>query len=271
MKRCTRLKETLETNPYSLFVFSLKSRESRTKYTKRISKFFDFINIPDSGIESRFNFFLNKGMQDPKYVLNSTITFLRAQKERIENKEISGGTVRNYVNTIKLLCEVCEFVIPWKKILRGMPRGRRCAFDRAPTLEEIKKIIEYPDRRVKCIVYTMASSGMRLGAWDYLKWGHVKPVYENGEVLVAKIRVYAEEDDEYLTFVSGEAYAAMLDWMDFRKRSGETVNSESWVLRNLWDLESRGQGIASVPKRLKSSGVKRLMERAQYAQGVERS
>jgi hypothetical protein len=58
--------------------------------------------------------------------------------------------------------------------------------------------------------------------------------------------------------------------MNFRKESGESISDESWVLRNLWDLESRGQGIASAPKRLKSSGVKRLMERAQHAQGVRK-
>jgi hypothetical protein len=48
----------------------------------------------------------------------------------------------------------------------------------------------------------MASSGIRLGAWDYLKWGHIKPVFENGEVYAAKVRVYAEEDEEYLTFIN---------------------------------------------------------------------
>jgi hypothetical protein len=36
-----------------------------------------------------------------------------------------------------------------------MPRGRQAAIDRAPTIEEIQKIIEYPDRRIKPIVYTM--------------------------------------------------------------------------------------------------------------------
>lgn len=87
---------------------------------------------------------------------------------------------------------------------------------------------------------------------------------------MAKIRVYADEDEEYFTFITAEAYLSISDWMNFRMKSGESINGESWVLRNLWDLESRGQGIASVPKRLKSSGVKRLMERAQNAQGVRK-
>jgi integrase len=200
----------------------LKSKESRLKYSQRINRFFDFIEIPPGDTAARCKTFLEEGHDDSNYILNRVILFLQAHKEKIENKELASGTVRNYVNTIKLLCEVCEFPIPWKKILRGMPRGRRYASDRAPTIEEIRKIVEYPDRRIKCIVFTMSSSGIRLGAWD------------------------------------------------FRRESGEFIDDESWVLRNLWDLDSRGQGLASVPKRLKSSGVKRLMERAQHAQGVRK-
>jgi hypothetical protein len=66
-----------------------------------------------------------------------------------------------------MFCEVTDIGIPWKKITRGLPKGRMYADDRAPTLEEISKIIEYPDRRIKPIVYTMASSGIRVGAWDF--------------------------------------------------------------------------------------------------------
>lgn len=32
---------------------------------------------------------------------------------------------------------------------RGLPRGRRYTYDGAPTLEEIKKLCEYTDRRIK--------------------------------------------------------------------------------------------------------------------------
>jgi hypothetical protein len=45
-----------------------------------------------------------------------------------------------------------------------MPRARKFALDRIPTIEEIRRLCEYPDRRIKAIIYTMASSGIRVGA-----------------------------------------------------------------------------------------------------------
>jgi antitoxin component YwqK of YwqJK toxin-antitoxin module len=40
-------------------------------------------------------------------------------------------------------------------------------------------------------------------------------------------------------------------------------------MRNLWDVTTpTGKGIASVPVKLKSSGIKRLMERALWGQGI---
>jgi integrase len=92
------------------------------------------------------------------------VGFLQHLKQRVESKEISGTTVRNYVKAIKLFCEMSEILVTWKKIMRGLPRSRSYANDRAPSIEEIRKITDYPDRRIKLIVYLMASSGIRLGA-----------------------------------------------------------------------------------------------------------
>ena len=104
----------------------------------------------------------------------------------MDRKEISGATVRNYAKSIKSFCDMSDIPIPWKKITRGLPRGKKYADDRIPTLEEIRKLVEYPDRRIKAIVYTMASSGIRVGAWDYLKWRHIRPVEKDGEVIAIK-------------------------------------------------------------------------------------
>jgi integrase len=78
-----------------------------------------------------------------------------------------------------------------EKISRGLLRAKNYSDDRIPTIEEIRKLLEYPDRRLKAIIYTMASSGIRLGAWDYLKWGHIRPIKNDGKVVAAKIIVYA--------------------------------------------------------------------------------
>ena len=42
-----------------------------------------------------------------------------------------------------LFCDMNDILIPWKKITRGLPNGRRYADDRAPTIYEIIKIIQY--------------------------------------------------------------------------------------------------------------------------------
>ena len=76
---------------------------------------------------------------------------------------------------------MADISIPWEKITRGIPKGRRYADDRASTSEEIKKMCEYPDRRIKPLIYTMVSSGIRVGAWDYLHWGNIQPIEIDGK------------------------------------------------------------------------------------------
>lgn len=164
---------------------------------------------------------------------------------------------------------------PWKKITRGLPKERRYAADRAPTIEEIKKIMEYPDRRIKAIVLVMSSSGIRLGSWDYLKWANIIPI-KRGEdnkvvVVAAKIIVYAGEEDEYFSFITPEAYQALADWMKYREKCGEIITKDSWLMRDLWDVSKPyGKGLVTRPKKLASLGVKRLMERAIWTQGLRK-
>ena len=51
--------------------------------------------------------------------------------------------MKNRYQSVKLFCEMTDIPpISWKKISRGIPRVRKFADDRAPTLEEISKILE---------------------------------------------------------------------------------------------------------------------------------
>ena len=57
-----------------------------------------------------------------------------------------------------------------------MPKERKYALDRAPTIEELRLLLSNSELRLQAILLTMASSGIRIGAWDYLDWGHVEPI-----------------------------------------------------------------------------------------------
>jgi hypothetical protein len=83
-------------------------------------------------------------------------------------------------------------------ISHSVPRVKKHANDRIPTVEEIKKLIEYPDRRIKPIVLLSVSTGVRVGAWDYMKWKRIIPLKgENGDIIAAKLLVYPNEPEEY--------------------------------------------------------------------------
>jgi hypothetical protein len=85
--------------------------------------------------------------------------FIDFQKERVKRGDISESTISNYYKvTTKLLCEMNCLTLNWKRIRHGLPLGKEASNDRAPTLEEIQKLVTYPDRRIKPIIYTMASS-----------------------------------------------------------------------------------------------------------------
>src|SRR5215218_9896280 len=163
------------------------------------------------------------------------MSFIEFQKERAKRGEISESTITNYYKATKLFCVMNDLILNWKKISRELPSGKRAANDRAPTLEELQRLVEYPDRRIKAIVYTMASSGIRIGAWDYLQWKHVTPLTnQNGEVIAAKLLVYPGDHEQYYTFITPEAYTSLKEWMDFRAQYGEKITEDSWVMRDLW-------------------------------------
>jgi hypothetical protein len=127
--------------------------------------------------------------------------FLEQQIARVNNREITGTTVRNYVKAIKLICEMADIPIQWKKLTRGLPRAKSYADDRIPSMEELRRLLEYPDRRIKPLVCTMASSGIRIGAWDYLGWGNIQPIEREGKIVAAKIIVYAGESELYFSYM----------------------------------------------------------------------
>jgi hypothetical protein len=167
--------ETATTDPWMLFLYALKAPATKDKYIQRLTKFLDFLGYAGTK-EEKARAFAAQARADPIYAFNSVLKFFQSKREQIDRKEMAIGTVRNYVKSVKLFCDMADLQIPWAKITRGLPRAKRFADDRAPTLQEIRKIAEYPDRRIKPVICTKASTVIMMGAWDYLQYGHFSPI-----------------------------------------------------------------------------------------------
>lgn len=53
---------------------------------------------------------------------------------------------------------------------------------------------------------------------------------KDGEVVTAKIIAYAEEDEEYFSFMSKEAYLALREWVKYREDLGKLIDDNSWLM-----------------------------------------
>jgi integrase len=254
------------------FMYGLRAPDTKRQYPRRFQYFLNFLMLPGT-LEEQAKQFTLKARENPQWAQESLMSFIDFQKDRVKRNEISESTITNYYKATKLFCVMNDLILNWKKISRGLPSGRRAANDRAPTIEEIQKLVEYPDRRIKPIVYTMACSGIRIGAWDYAQWKHLKPISnDKGEIIAAKLVVYSGDKEEYYCFITPEAYTSLKEWMDFRASYGEKITGESWLMRDLWQTTNMNYGsklgLATCPKKLKSTGIKRILERSLWEQGL---
>jgi integrase len=269
-------KSPLSFSPYEKFMYALNSRESKRQYPKRLQMFLDFINIRSNSIEENCNLFY-KMVKEKKdgisWVENELFRFFALQNKRVERGEISTETIKNYFKPIKRFCEMNRIILNWKIISSGIKKGIRYSNDRPPSMDEIRKLIQYPDRRIKPIVLVMISSGIRVSSWSYLKWGDFTPIYTNDILIAAKLKVFnTKTKNYYYSYVTPEAYQSVKDWINFRESFGEKIDPDSWVIRNLWQIKSQRYGnylgLAKHPKKLSATGIRVLINDAWKIQGL---
>lgn len=110
-----------------------------------------------------------------------------------------------------------------------MPVVRNYSEDRVPTSDEIKTLLEHPDRGIKLIVLVIVNSGIRVGSWDYLQWKHVIPIQRDNRIVAAKLIIKNTKINNrtYFFLINSEAYHSFKDWMNFRKLHGEEIIEQS--------------------------------------------
>ena len=70
-------------------------------------------------LEERCKYFAKLGKNDPSWAFSNILRYVQSEKNRVEKKQMTGGTIRNTIKTIKMFCETSDVSVPWKNISRG--------------------------------------------------------------------------------------------------------------------------------------------------------
>lgn len=144
---------------------------------------------------------------------------------------LAPATVYCMVKSIQFFFQLngVRFIMPYRRSRWGIYE------ERAPTPEELQKIISVADARGKVIVALMAVGGFRNGTLVQLKYRHVRQDLEKGKTT---IHVHVEpaitkgKRHDYDTFLNKEASDYLKTYLDARRkgtkrRPPESLNDES--------------------------------------------
>jgi integrase len=222
-------RSVLQTEVVQIFNAAIKSPVTRDVYERRLLNFLNHMKMtPDE--------FVSLARNDPSGAEKKIIAFTFELKKRHERGEIAAGTVHNCVKCVRLLLEMNDIFLNWKKISRILPKARKYALDRVPTPKEIREILDASDIRGKALTLLLVSSGIREGAIETLHVGDYTPIRNNGQIVAGKLVVYAGHPEQYVAFVTFEACVALDKYLEFRKENNENITNASPLFRDLTQL-----------------------------------
>jgi integrase len=200
-----------------LLLESCKSEHTKKHYVFAIKKYFEFLDGKGKG-----NYKLPKDRKEIEDNIIEYIIFLK-------KKGMSYCGITNYIVPVKSFYAINDITLNVKKLAKFMPENRRMRSDRAYTHEEISKILEISDERMRVIILLLASTGIRVGAVPFLKLGNLQNT---------KLTVYENFHEQYFTFITAECKKAIDSYLDMRNSCGEKFTNDSYLIRQQFDVRS---------------------------------
>jgi integrase len=208
----------MQSQPLELFLSSIRSEQTRDKYSLYFKKYQEFIGL-------QTDIFFGK---DSKKIQDKIIEFI------IDMKSNGKGysTIHNYAAAVLAFYKINDTILNTTKISKFIPAVRKVRNDRSYTHEEISKLLEIADERFRVIILLMVSAGIRQGALPLLRIRHLDDRDRD-----RKLTVYENEPEQYFTFITYECQKAIDSYLNMRKRYGEVLTQESFLIREQFDIK----------------------------------
>lgn len=206
------------------FINSINSPRTEETYVNSIKLYMQYHNIKD------FDSLLQIDKEKTFEMIEDFLEYLRKKQKR------SLSRINTILCSIRLFYSVNRYDdLNWYILNRFKGKERkRMVKDRAYTRQEIHKILDYADLRMKVAILVMASSGVRVEGLVLLK---LKDLEYIQEYRLYRIFVYSDSiDDTYYTFCTPECAQYIKLYLETRERQfGENLNPGSPLIRKDFD------------------------------------
>jgi integrase len=234
-------KQKIDENKESFKNFIRRFRNSpvtRISYTHWFRRFVAFSNLLD--VRERIKIEVNDNpdlllFEDTRKIQNHIKNFLDYQYEVLH---LSPKTVRGYYDAVRHFYQSNEIVLNWHVIKDyvGASSSISANFDMPYTYEEIHKMLDKATEREKVIILLLCSTGMRRGALPLLKYGDLRWIEK---YQIYEMKLYAGfKNDEYTVYCSLECTSAINSYLDFRRRYGEEITKDSYLIRKQFNTRN---------------------------------
>jgi hypothetical protein len=198
-----------------------------------------------------YNEWVRKLVGDP----DAFLSLARADRQKAEQlvadaivayrSKAGGARIKTLVSATKSFLDYYDVPLSWKRLKSLIPKGKKVAADRAPELSEIRQMWAVATPRERALVSMLISLGGRRGVFWFPSarggYSHMKlkDLVFDGDG-PATVTVYPGEPEEYRTFISPEAVSSLNLTLELRKRVGEILTPDSPVMRDMWEVEYKG-------------------------------
>ncbi len=221
---------------------------TKKDYVNSFRRFVHYCNLPetkatikvDVGDPANTDLLLFEG--DTNKVQNTIKHYIDYQYDR----GLSPVTMKSHYNAIKHFYESNEISLNWsliKKDYVGLTSNIKSNIDMPYTYEDIHKLLDKADEKMRVCLYLLCSTGMRRGAIHELKVGDLKWI---DQYQIFEITVYKDFKEEYKTFCSLECASAINSYLDFRRRYGEQITDDSYLIRKQFNRRDGGKGTMKI-------------------------
>jgi len=203
---------TMTSFSLDLLVETLPSKVTQKNYKyilkalKEFGKFSDYDDIVETDVKK-----LDK-------IIKAYIISLKGK--------MNPNSIPNYGDAIKSFLEANDIDLNWRRIRKLYPRPAKKTGQSAYSTEDIQLMLKHTSKiRNKVFIHFLASTGVRVSALNTMKMKDIRDMPHGCKM----VTVYADDIEEYKTFLTPEASYALDLYHKERENSGEILNGDSFV------------------------------------------